>query len=107
MVFGASRPMLPYAVLGVCMICALVATVAGVASFNKRNAPLDVVRLLSISRNTQLDGVFSRYSDYSTPVDEEITERRIGYEWVEEIGSRALVVDSGGDGESLISKHEK
>ncbi|KZP18860.1 hypothetical protein FIBSPDRAFT_863436 [Athelia psychrophila] len=105
--FGTSRPQLLYLILAVCVGCALAATVAGVVSFRNHYAPLDLVRLLAISRNDQLDDVFAPYADLSAPVDEGILQRRIGYSWVEELNSRALVVGSQGSSSSLVGGDDK
>ncbi|KAF7982979.1 hypothetical protein HWV62_24576 [Athelia sp. TMB] len=105
--FGTSRPTLLYIVLGLSVGCALTATVAGLASFRKRYAPFDVTRLLAISRNEQLDDVFARFADHSIPVEDEIWDRRIGYGWVEGIGSRALVMESRGSTAFLGRDDEK
>lgn len=100
--FATSQPVLSLVVLGVCAACALIATIAGMMSLRYCRAPLDAVRLLAISRNDQLDDAFAAYADIDVPIDDELLERRIGYNWVEEIGSRALTMDVRGSGE--ISK---
>ncbi|KZP17030.1 hypothetical protein FIBSPDRAFT_865366 [Athelia psychrophila] len=91
--FGTSQPQLLYLILAICAACALIATIAGVISFRNHAAPLDIVRLLAISRNYQLDDVFAPYADLSVPVDKDVLQRRIGYKWVEEFDSQVLVVD--------------
>ncbi|KZP18341.1 hypothetical protein FIBSPDRAFT_933472 [Athelia psychrophila] len=91
--FATSNPQLSYLILAICAACALTATVAGGISFKKYPAPLDVVRLLAISRTDQLDDVFAPYSDISVPVDDNVLQRRIGYSEVDKLDSRVLVVD--------------
>lgn len=92
--FATSQPVLSAVVLGICATCALIATISGMMSLRYCHAPLDVVRLLAISRNNQLDDAFASYADIDVPVDDELLERKIGYNWVEEIGSRALMMDA-------------
>ncbi|KZP18330.1 hypothetical protein FIBSPDRAFT_956316 [Athelia psychrophila] len=92
-IFATSEPQLSYLILAICAACALASTAAGVVSFTEYPAPLDVVRLLAISRNGQLDDAFAPYADLSVPVDEDVLQRRIGYSWVEKLDSRVLVVD--------------
>ncbi|KZP18830.1 hypothetical protein FIBSPDRAFT_955998 [Athelia psychrophila] len=91
--FATSEPLFSYLILAICAACALTATVSGKASLREYPAPLDVVRLLAISRNGQLDDAFAPYADLSIPVDEDVPQRMIGYSWVERLDSRALVVD--------------
>ncbi|KZP18828.1 hypothetical protein FIBSPDRAFT_1026980 [Athelia psychrophila] len=89
--FGTSRPQLAYIILAICTGCAIAATVAGVASFKNHPEPLDIVRLLAISHNNQLGNVFAPYANLHIPVDSDVLQRRIGYSWVEGVGSHALV----------------
>ncbi|KZP18853.1 hypothetical protein FIBSPDRAFT_1027021 [Athelia psychrophila] len=104
--FATSQPVLLYMVFGVGTVCALIATIAGAVSFRNNYAPLDVTRLLAISRNHQLDDTFARYADLSVPVDEEVMERRIGYAWVDELDSRALVMESQELGSPFKSEYK-
>ncbi|KAF7975497.1 hypothetical protein HWV62_9421 [Athelia sp. TMB] len=92
-VFATSRPVLSYIVLALSAACALTATIVGTAAFRYDHSPLDVTRLLAISRSDELDHVFVRYSDINVPVDAEILERKVGYDWVEGLRRRVLVVD--------------
>ncbi|KZP18834.1 hypothetical protein FIBSPDRAFT_933231 [Athelia psychrophila] len=91
--FATSRPQLSYLILAICAACAITGTVSGVVSFRNYPEPLNVVRLLAISRNDQLDDTFAPYSDISVPVAEDVLHRRIGYSKVDELDSRVLVVD--------------
>lgn len=100
-IFGISRPQLLYVILSICAGCALAATFSGMWSFRQHHAPLDIVRLLAISRNDKLDDTFAPYADLSMPVSSHVLEKRIGYTWVEELGSYVLVVDSGGSSDSV------
>ena len=93
-VFATSRPMLSYVILGLSAVCALTATIAGAAAFRHYHSPLDVTRLLAISRIDELDHIFVRYSDLDVPVDADIFERKVGYDWVQGLRRRALVMDS-------------
>ncbi|KAF7975496.1 hypothetical protein HWV62_9419 [Athelia sp. TMB] len=93
-VFATSRPVLSYVILFLSAACALIATIAGTAAFHRYHSPLDVTRLLAISRSHDLDHVFERYGDLGVPVDADILERKVGYDWVQGLRRRALVMDS-------------
>lgn len=95
--FATSHLLLAYIIFGICAGCAIVATFSGMWSFRTRHAPLDIVRLLAVSRNDQLDNAFASYADLSVPVDAEVLQRKIGYGWVDKVGSRALMTDFRGD----------
>lgn len=90
---GTSKPGLLCAVMGISLMCALIATLAGTLPRSARRvAALDVSRLLAISRNPQLDTVLQPYSDWNVKMEEEVLSARIGYGWVEGLNWRALVI---------------
>jgi len=62
--FGTSNPVLLYIILVLSIACALSSTLASMLTQSVRcAAPLDLMRIIAISRNPQLDGVFGMYSD--------------------------------------------
>lgn len=105
--FATSKMLLDCLILGICAGCAIVATFSGMWSFRTRYAPLDVVRLLAVSRNDQLDHAFASYADLNVPVDEEVLQRKIGYGWVEKVGSQVLMTDPRSDSRTEDVVEEK
>ena len=93
-VFATSWSVLSYVILGLSAACALTATLAGAAAFRHHHSPLDVTHLLAISRSDELDHVFVRYGDLGVPVDADILERKVGYDWVHALRRRALVMEA-------------
>ena len=101
-VFGTSQPILLFLILGVSFTLALVATLASTLPQSARRAPkLDILRLLVISRNPQLDAVLKPYLDQDEGeinekmdegLDEKMQSARVGYERVENLNRRALVM---------------
>jgi hypothetical protein len=91
--FGTSNPVLLYVILVLSIACALSSTLASTLTQSvRRAAPLDLMRIIAISRNPQLDGVFGVYSDRSVEIDEDMLDARVGYMWVESLRRRALVL---------------
>jgi len=88
--FGTSQPALLYIVLGICFYCALTATVANWSA--RHVAPMNLMRILAISRNLQLDTVFGRYSDRKVPMDEEMLNVKVGYRRIDSLERHALVL---------------
>jgi hypothetical protein len=94
--FGTSNPVLLYVILVLSIACALSSTLASTLTQSvRRAAPLDLMRIIAISRNPQLDGVFGVYSDRSVEIDEDMLDARVGYMWVESLRRRALVLAHG------------
>ena len=92
-VFGTSKPTLLLAIMAVCLVLALIATLASTLPRSARcAAALDVLRLLAISRNPQLDTVLQPYSDWDVRMEEEMQNARVGYGWVEDLSRRALMI---------------
>jgi hypothetical protein len=90
--FGASNPLLLFAVLGTFFICAVITTFV---SWSKRHVkPMDVIRILAISRNPNLDNDFGRYSDRWVEIDddEKMLNAKVGYGYVDELKRHALVL---------------
>jgi len=67
--FGTSQPVLLFIVLAVSIICAVIATLATWSA--RKAAPMDLMRILAISRNPQLDTVFGPYSDRRVKMDQD------------------------------------
>ncbi len=67
--FGTSRPALLYIVLVISFSCALTATLANWSA--RQAAPMDLMRILAISRNPHLDTVFGPYSDRRVKMDQD------------------------------------
>lgn len=104
--FGTSRPELIYLTFVLCFACALIATISGtLLESARRAAPLDVSRILAISRNPDLDAVFEPYADRGIEIDEELMETRVGYDWVDELKGRVLVTDSQGYDSMSLEGH--
>jgi len=90
--FGTSQPALLFLVLLVSVLCALTATLA--VWLSREAAPMDLMRILAISRNPELDYVFVPYSDRKVKMDGDkaLLNARVGYTWVHSLQRRALVV---------------
>jgi hypothetical protein len=90
--FGTSKPEVLIIVLVVSVSCALTATFANYRA--RQAAPMDVRRIMAISRNPQLDTVFGPYSDRKEKMDKdkEILDANVGYTWVESLQRHALVL---------------
>jgi hypothetical protein len=89
-VFGASKPVLLFAIVAVSLVSALIATRASTVACHA--AEPDVARLMAISRNVQLDPVLEPYSDRDFKIAEEVMDTRVGYGWIESISRRALMI---------------
>jgi len=91
-IFPTSKSWLAYLLFGVCVLCALVSTLAGaVRSAARHAATLDVPRLLAISRNKDLDNEFIQYSDRNLEMELE-GDLKVGYGFVETEGIKALYI---------------
>jgi hypothetical protein len=90
--FGTSQPVLLFVVLGISVLCALTATLANWLS--RQAAPMDLMRILAISRNPELDDVFGLYSDRKVKMDRDkaFLKAKVGYTWVHSLLRHALVV---------------
>ncbi len=90
--FGTSQPALLFLVLFISILCALTATLANWLS--RETAPMDVIRILAISRNPELDDVFVPYSDRKVKMDRDkaLFNAKVGYTWIHGLQRRALVV---------------
>jgi hypothetical protein len=94
--FGTSNPVLLYIILVLSIACALSSTLASMLMQSVRCAsPLDLMRIIAISRNPQLDGMFGMYSDWSVKMDEDMLDTRVGYMWVESLHQHVLVLAHG------------
>jgi len=89
-VFGASKPVLLFAIVAMSLVSALIATRASTVACHA--AEPDVARLMAISRNVQLDPVLEPYSDRDFKIAEEVMDTRVGYGWIESISRRALMI---------------
>ncbi len=91
--FGTSQPALLFIVLAVSIICAVIATLATWSA--RKAAPMDLMRILAISRNPELDDVFVPlgYSDRKAEMDEgeALLKDKVGYKWVDSLKRHALV----------------
>jgi hypothetical protein len=90
--FGTSKPEILYIVLGISFCCALTVTLANWSA--RRAAPMDVRRILAISRNPELDTVFGPYSDRKKKMDKDkdILNAKVGYRWIGSLQRHALVL---------------
>jgi hypothetical protein len=102
--FGTSKPALLWAIMGISLVLALIATLAGTLPRSAQHAAeLNVSRLLAISRNPQLDTLLQPYSDSNVKMEEEMLNARVGYGLVKGLNRRALVIAPGryGGGEAV------
>jgi hypothetical protein len=91
--FGTSNPVLLCVVLALNVVCALSATLASILPRSARQAPpLDVARLLAISRNPELDTALKPYSNKSVKMGDEILSAGVGYGWDENLNRHALTI---------------
>ena len=91
--FGTSQPVLLYIVLIISVTCALSATLANTITRSVRQAaPMDLMRIMAISRNPQLDTFFVPYSDRNVKMDEGISDAKVGYTWIDSLQRHALVI---------------
>jgi hypothetical protein len=91
--FGTSQPALLYIVLVLSVSCALSATLANTLTRSVRQAaPMDLVRILAVSRNPQLDAFFGPYSDRNVRMDEGMLDAKVGYTWIDSLQRHALVL---------------
>ncbi|KIM74826.1 hypothetical protein PILCRDRAFT_694774 [Piloderma croceum F 1598] len=89
--FGTSSPVLLYVILALSVAWALSATLASILPRSARQAaPLDVARLLAISRNPELNTVLEPYSDKSVEMDDELLSAGVGYGWDENLNQHVL-----------------
>ena len=94
--FGTSNPVLLCVVLALNVVCALSATLASILPRSARQAaPLDVARLLAISRNPELDTVLKPYSNKSVKMDDELLSAGVGYGWDENSNQYMLTILPG------------
>ena len=95
--FGTSQPALPLVIFILAIICALAATLASTLPKTAKSAEkLDVTRLLAISRNPQLDPSFEEFSDRHVEIHDSVQDIRVGYQYVDQLRRRALVLDPEG-----------
>jgi hypothetical protein len=91
--FGTSQPALLYIVLAISVSCALSATLANTLTRSVRQAaPMDLMRIMAISRNPQLDTVFGPYSDRNVKMDDEMLKAKVGYAWIDSLQRHGLVL---------------
>jgi hypothetical protein len=91
--FGTSKPALLYIILVLSIACALSCTIASTLKRSVREAaPLDLMRIMAISRNPQLDTVFGPYSDRNVQMDEGMLDAKVGYMWVGGLQRHTLVL---------------
>ena len=97
--FGTSNQMLIHVINVLGFMCALIATISGtILPLVARKAvcvPLDVARLMAISRNPQVDATFEAYVDRDVEIGNDLLDNtRVGYQWVDALRRRALVLGS-------------
>jgi hypothetical protein len=91
--FGTSQPALLYIVLVISVSCALSATLANTLTRSVgQAAPMDLMRIMAISRNPRLDTVFGPYSDRNVKMDDEMLNAKVGYTWIDSLQRHALVL---------------
>ena len=109
-VFGTSQPVLLLVTMGLCLVIAVCTTFFSTVPLAVRQSvPLDVAKLLAISRNPQIDTTFEPYTDRTVEIGEDVLEIPISYEWVERLRRRVVVLggtpsDSNG---SLTQKEQQ
>jgi len=92
-VFGTSKPAFLFAIMALSLVSALIATLASTLPCSARRAAvLDVLRLLIISRNSQLDTVLQPYLDWDIERENEVLNTGVGYGWVEGLNRHALMM---------------
>ena len=80
--FGTSKPVILYIVLVTSVCCALTVTLANWSA--RQAVPMDVRRILAISRDPKLDTVFEPYSEpKEMDKDEKILNAKVGYTWID------------------------
>jgi hypothetical protein len=105
--FGTSKPVLLWAIMGISLVWALIATLAGTLPRSAQcAAELNVSRLLAISRNPQLDTLLQPYSDWNVKMEEEVLNARVGYRLVKGLNRRALVIEPGRHGGGKAAEHQ-
>jgi hypothetical protein len=105
--FGTSKPVLLWAIMGISLLWALIATLAGTLPRSAQcAAELNVSRLLAISRNPQLDTLLQPYSDWNVKMEEEVLNARVGYQLVKGLNRRALVIEPGQHGGGKAAEHQ-
>jgi hypothetical protein len=88
--FGTSNRVLLSVILGLSAVWAFIVTSA---SWLARQAPpLDVARLLAISRNPELDTVLQRFSNKSVEMGDELQSARVGYGRDENLNRYVLTI---------------
>jgi hypothetical protein len=58
----------------------------------RQAAPIDLMRIIAISRNPQLDVVFGPYSDRNVKMDNDMLNMKVGYTWIDSLQQHALVL---------------
>lgn len=86
--FGTSHPWLLCVTMLLSIACALGAITWSVL---RQALPLDLARLLAISRNPHLDAAFEPYADRNTAMPEALLEMEVNYAYVEHLDRRVLV----------------
>lgn len=93
--FGTSNRVLLSFILALSVAWALFATLASTLARSAQQAPpLDVARLLAISRNPELDTVLQPFSDKSVEIGDELLSARVGYGWDDTLNRYVLTITS-------------
>ena len=79
--FGSSVPALTCIILALGTASALGATLISTIPKTAREAvPVDLPRIIAISRNPQLDVLFRGYTDHKVEIDRKLLSKRVTYE---------------------------
>ena len=93
--FGTSNSVLLSIILALSVVWALFATLASTLPRSAQQAPpLDVARLLAISRNPELDTVLQQFSDKSVEIGDELLSAGVGYGWDDTLNRYVLTITS-------------
>jgi len=88
--FGTSNRVLLSVILALSVVWAFIVT--GASSLARQAPPLDVARLLAISRNPELDSVLQPFSNKSVEMGDELQSVRVGYGWDEKLNRYVLTI---------------
>ena len=88
--FGTSNRVLLCVILALSVVWAFIVT--GASWLARQAPPLDVARLLAISRNLELDAVLQPFSNKSVEMGDELQSSRVGYGWDENLNRYALTI---------------
>jgi hypothetical protein len=90
--FGTSQPWLLVVTLLLSVVCALGAITSSTLRRSARQtSPLDLARLLAISRNPRLDAAFEPYADRNVAMPKSLLKMEVNYAYVEHLNRRVLV----------------